>query len=119
MPNIEELDTEYVTLMLLNYAEATWDWYSFSEYMNSFDDRRGKCYDVPGLGSVEIVDYHDYDVDKNYDGWSESIWIVFRVRGVLYRAKGEHSSYESSVWEDEVTRVVPKIKHVVEYEDAV
>lgn len=116
--DMEALDIEYITLKLLDFAESEWGWESFSEYMNSFDDRRGKCYDVPGLGNVEIVDYHDYDVDKNYDSWAEDIWIVFRIKGGLYRAKGKHSSYESSVWEDEVTRVVPKIKHVVEYEDA-
>lgn len=114
---VKALDPDFVRSALLNYAEVEWDYRSFSSYINEFGDLRGKTFEIPELGKVTIVDYHDYDVNKNYDGWSEDIWVVFQIHGVLYKAFGKHSSYEGSVWEHEMKLVAPKIRHVIDYEE--
>lgn len=114
---VVEPSVKQIKRALLSYAEEHLEWGDFGEYMNSTLDQRGKVYQIPGLGDVKIVDYHDYDVYKNYDGWHEDIWIVFEVQGKLYRACGTHSSYEMSTWEDELTLVEPKTKTVTYYED--
>lgn len=102
---------------LLSYAEKHLEWGSFGEYMNWRGERRGSIYNIPGLGEVRIVDYHDYDSNKNYDGWSEDIWIVFEIHDKLYKATGQHSSYEGSLWEEELKVVVPKQRMVTYYEE--
>ena len=102
---------------LLAYAEEHMEWDSYGQYINYYGDQRGIVYDIPGIGEVKIVDYHNYDVNKNYDGWYEDIWIVFDVGGKLYKAKGIHSSYEMSEWAEELKLVEPKQKLVTFYED--
>lgn len=77
----------------------------------------GKVFDVPGLGPVTIADYHDYDINKSYDGWSEEVWIVFNVQGTLYRIKGSHTSYTGTDWEDKMTIVKPAEKTITVYEE--
>ncbi len=112
-----EPSCKHIRKALLSYAEEHFGWGDLSEYMNYHSTQQGKMYQVPGLGDVKIVDYHNYDVHKNYDGWHEDIWIVFEIQGKLYRACGTHSSYAMSTWEDEMTVVEPKTKTVTYYED--
>jgi hypothetical protein len=112
-----EPSTKQISKALLSYAEKAFEWDSFSEYVNNYANQRGQVYDVPGLGPVKIVDYYNYDSNKNYDGWYEDIWIVFEIQGKLYKASGKHSSYEMSVWEDEVKLVVPKQKTITVFEE--
>jgi hypothetical protein len=109
------IDKALARAALLQYAEEMDGWASFGAYTNYYDSK-GKVYEVPGLGSVVIIDFNDYDSDKSYDGWSEKLWIVFDIQGTLYRAKGTYTSYVGSDWEDELEIVEPKEKTIIVYE---
>jgi len=113
----EPISANDVREALLSFAEEEFGWDSFSEYTNYYDHKPGTTFDVPGLGTVTLVDFHDYDQDKSYDGWEEGVWQVWAVNGVLYRIKGTHTSYTGTEWEDEMTLVRPKQKVIIEYED--
>jgi hypothetical protein len=110
------IDTALVYAALLQYAEDELDWGNFSQFMNNRNDQRGETYEIAGLGTVTIVDYHDYNYDASYADHSEDIWIVFDVQGNLYRAKGTHTSYVGSEWEPKLEIVEPKEKVITVYE---
>lgn len=112
----ESLSTERVAETLLSFVEEEYDWRSYGEFTNYALDPKGKSWNVPGLGLVTIVDYQDYDQDKNYSGWSEQLWIVFDVAGTLYRATGTYTSYIGSEWNEKLTIVQPKTVEVIVYE---
>lgn len=114
---MNELPTELIRAALLRYAEEELDWGNYGSYIN-YRDSKGRVYDVPGLGTVKIVDCQDYDQDKSYDGWHEDIWVVFDIGGTLYRADGTYTSYAGSEWKPELRVVVPKQKMVTYYEEA-
>jgi hypothetical protein len=99
---------------LLSFAEEEFDWDSFGCYLDYSQD----TFDVPGLGQVAIKDYSTYDSNKNYDGWSEDLWVIFDIQGTLYRATGSYTSYIGSEWNNELTIVVPKQKVVTYFEEA-
>jgi len=109
------IDPALVYAALLQYAEDQWDWGSWTEWSNA---KPGSKFEVPGLGEVTVVALHDYDSSKNYDSWSEEIWIVFAVGDTLYRVQGLHTSYEGSSWENRMTVVVPKLKQITVYEES-
>lgn len=113
---MSELSAELVRAALLLYAEEELEWGSFSEFINYTGDSNGKTFDVPGLGEVKIVDYNSYDSFKNYDGWSEELWIVFEVQGKFYKATGTHTSYTGSEWDKELKEVSPSQKAITIYE---
>jgi hypothetical protein len=115
---MSELSAELVRAALLLYAEEELEWGSFSEFINYTGDSNGKTFDVPGLGEVRIVDYNSYDSYKNYDGWTEELWIVFEVQGTLYKITGTHTSYTGSEWSNKMTIVVPKTKTVTYFEES-
>jgi hypothetical protein len=112
---VELIDPAKVSEALLSFAEEEFDYPSLGEFTNSTGDVTGKYFDVPGLGIVTIVNYQDYDIHKNYDGWTENLWTIFEIKGVLYKATGTHTSWTGSEWSDEVKIVVPKNKTIVEY----
>jgi hypothetical protein len=113
----EPLTAEKVSKALLSFAEEELEWGSYGEFINYRGDARGETWEVPELGTVTIVDYHDYDTNKNYDSWVEQMWIIFEVQGTLYKAKGTYMSFAGSEWEDEVTIVKPKAVEVIVYEE--
>lgn len=100
---------------ILAYCENNY-YEGFGAFSN-YDYKPGHEFDVPGLGSVRIVDYKDYDDKKNYSGWSEDLHVVFDVAGTLYMAKGSYMSYTGSTWENELAVVVPKEKTVTYFEE--
>lgn len=110
---MEELTVQDIESALLSYAEGELDWPDYGQYINY----SAREYDVPGLGLVKIIDYNDADYDKNYDGWYEHLWIVFDIQGRLYRAKGKHTSYTGSEWEDHLKPVEARPKTITVYED--
>lgn len=112
------LDKALIQAALLHYAEEVEGWGSFGYYTN-FYNPKGKTYEIPGLGAVTVVDSHDIDSDKNYDGWSEELWVVFDVQGTLYKAEGTYTSYVGSNWYNELKVVVPKEKTIIVYEEEV
>ena len=112
------LEPSVVAAALLAFAEEEFEYRSFSGYVNDMRDVTGTKFNVPELGEITIVAYHDYDVHKSYNGWSEKLWIVFEVQGVLYRAEGTHTSWTGSEWLDTVQIVVPKNRTVVEYKES-
>lgn len=113
----EPLTPERVYEALLAYAQEELDWADFSEFTNSIDLKPGQEFDIPGLGRAILVDFHDYDQRKSYDGWSEDVWQIWEVDGVLFRIKGSHTSYEGTSWDATMTVVVPKNKTIIEYVD--
>jgi hypothetical protein len=113
----EPLSPAKVAEALLSYAEEEFGWASYGEYINYYGDSKGKSWDIPNLGEVITVDYHSYDSDKSYDGWTEEMWIVFSVSGHLYKAEGTYTSYIGSDWEDELKLVKPKQKVIVVFEE--
>lgn len=110
------IDKALVYAALLQYAEDELEWGSFSEYTNNYSNQRGTVYDIPGLGEVTVVDYHDYNHEASYAEHSENIWIVFDVQGTLYRAKGTYTSYVGSEWAEELEIVEPKDKVITVFE---
>lgn len=108
---------ELIRAALLRYAEEELDWGVYGSYINYYD-AMSKVYEVPGLGPVKIVDCHGIDSDKNYDGWSEDIWIVFEIQDKLYKATGTHTSYTGSEWQRDLKLVKPQNKTVIEYVEA-
>lgn len=113
---MQELPLELIRTALLQYAEEELDWGSYGSYINYYDSIN-RQYDVPGLGTVTIVDCHSYDSDKNYDGWSEDIWVVFDIQGKLYRATGTYTSYSGDDWDDNLKLVKPVEKTITVFED--
>lgn len=111
------IEAALVRAALLRYAEEELDWGSFSEFTNRTTDVAGSTWEIPGLGTCTLVAYHDYDYDKNYDGWAEEIWQVWEVQGTLYKVEGSHTSYTGTEWENTMTVVVPKTKTVTYYEE--
>ena len=107
---------ELVKAALLHYAEEVDGWGSFSAYLNYYD-AVGQEWQIPGLGTVEVIAAHNYDSDKNYSGWSEDIWVVFDVQGMLYKATGTYTSYTGGGWDDELKIVRPAIKQITVYEE--
>jgi len=111
--------TSEVETALLRFAEDNLDeGSSYGAFLNSYSDLRGTVHEIPELGPVTIVDYHEYDSDKNYDGWSEKLYIIFDLCGILYRATGTYTSYVGSEWNDTLTIVEPRNKTVIEYVEA-
>jgi len=108
------IEPALVYAALLQFAEDNWDWGSWYEWTHV---SVGTSYEVPGLGEVTVVDSHNYDRSKNYDSWSEDIWIVFAVGDTLYKVKGLHTSYEGSTWDRHMVIVVPKLKQITVYEE--
>jgi len=109
-------DPALIKAALLQYAEEVDGWGSFGFYQNYYSFI-GKEYNIPGLGLVRVVDGHTYDQDKNYDGWSEDLWIVFLIGGLLYKATGKYTSYIGSEWDDGLKIVVPQEKTIIVYEE--
>lgn len=110
-------DPAVVAAALIEYAEEHLDWGSYGSYINYIDDISGKQYEVPELGIVTIVDYHNHDSYKNYDNWTEDLWIVFEIGDTLYRATGTYTSYEGENWNDELKIVRPMPKVITVFED--
>lgn len=113
----EPLSPAKVAEALLSYAEEEFDWASYGEYLNYYHSSKGHPWNVPELGEVTIVDYHDYDSDKSYDSWTENMWIIFNVQGNLYKAEGTYTSYVGSDWEDALKLVKPQHKVVTYFEE--
>jgi hypothetical protein len=112
---------EVIKDALLLYAEEELDWGDFSEFTNSYSVKPGDAWEIPLNGELTtftLVDFHDYNPSKNYDGWAEHIWQVWEVNGVLYRITGHHTSYTGTTWADNMTIVVPKLKTITIYEDS-
>jgi hypothetical protein len=107
-----ELSPTLVEAALLHFiGEETadyvwWEWFD--------RDRVGKTYDVPGLGKVTVV---DANLAKNisYAEHSETIWMVFDVKGILYRKSGEHTSYDGPYMNDGMQIVKPVERTVIDY----
>lgn len=114
----EPLDPYLVEGALLHYAEEQWGEPWIDEYVNYHSHVPGTQFEIPGLGTVTLVDFKSWDTDKNYDGWYEDVWMVFDVRGTLYRKSGRHTSYSGTEWDDSLEIVVPKTKTVTYYEEA-
>ncbi len=111
-------DIKLIQDALTQYAEDNLDdWGSYGAYINNVNDERGQFYTVPGIGSVTIIDYFDYDHNKNYDSWTEHMWIIFKVGEKLYRATGTYTSYEGAIWDNKLTEVQPVEKTIIEYQD--
>jgi hypothetical protein len=100
---------------LLSYAEEEYDWASFGEWHN-YSVPKGSIFDVEGIGSVRVVDYHGYDSHKNHSDWSEDLWIVFEIKDVLYKATGTYTSFIGEEWNDDLKIVKRKQKVVYFYE---
>lgn len=115
----EPLDVTLIQEALLSYADEELEWASYGEFINSIYNAKGTALDIPGLGPVTIVDYHDYDSAKNYDGWTEHMFIIFQVGLGLYKAVGTYTSYTGSDWKEELIPVKPVPKTVIEYEELV
>jgi hypothetical protein len=109
---------EVIKDALLLYAEEELDYPFWNAFLPSNDVEENYSFDIDGLGEVRVIASKDYDSHKTYDNWYEDLWIVFDVKGVLYRIKGTYTSYAGSEWEDNMTVVVPKLKTVIEYEDS-
>jgi hypothetical protein len=112
----QELSTELIRAALLQFAEEELDWGSYGSYINYYD-AKNRVWDVPGLGPVTVVDFNGTDSEKNYDGWSEQLWVVFKIGLGLYKATGTYTSYIGEEWEDELKLVKPTIKQVIVYEE--
>lgn len=113
----EPLSPARVAEALLLFAGEELEWEDFGEYINWIPSSVGRSWDVPDLGTVTIVDYHSYDQDKSYDGWSEQLWVVFDINGTLYKASGTYTSYSGSEWSDTLTIVRPVEKTYIDYEE--
>jgi hypothetical protein len=111
----EHLSPETVRDALLSYAEEEHDWDSFSALTNDFDMKPGSQIEIPGLGTVTLVDFQDYDYSKNYSGWHEQLWQIWKVGDTLYRAVGTYTSFVGTEWEENMDIVVPKEKTVTYY----
>lgn len=112
----ELLSPAKVAEALLSFAEEELDYGSFGEYINYYN-ANSMSWEIPELGTVTVVDHYNYDSDKNYDSWSEKVWIVFLIQGTLYRATGEHTSYTGTEWDEELKIVKPVEKTIIVFED--
>ncbi len=110
----EPLEPFLVEAALLLYAGNEWHdpyWYQWD-----CTDRTGEEHDIPGLGIVKVVACN-LPKDISYAEHSEDVWMVFDVRGTLYRKSGTHTSYIGTDWAEGMQIVKPKTKVVTYYEE--
>jgi hypothetical protein len=109
------IDPAVVAEKLLEYAEDKWEWGTFAAFEEEF--RGDETFFVPGLGEVKVIHTTGIDYNKNYDGWSEQLSVVFEIDGTLYKASGTYTSFVGSEWDSHVTVVKPVEKTITIYED--
>lgn len=110
----EPLDPFVVEGALLLYAGNKWHdpyWYQWD-----CTDRTGEEHEIPGLGTVKVVACN-LPKDISYAEHSEEVWMVFDVRGTLYRKSGTHTSYIGTDWADGMQIVKARTKTVTYYEE--